>query len=111
MISFKTQTITVLRPGTRSERGDTIPDWATATTHTVPGCCVQPDNGDEVTDRGRDAVVRRWKVLGPAGADVTSLDRVRWDGADYDVDGPIASWSSPSGALAHVEFVIQRVEG
>lgn len=111
MISFKTQVITVIRPGTRIERGDTIPDWVTATTHTVPGCSVQPDGGDEVTDRSRDAIVRRWKIMGPPGADITPLDRVRWDGADYNVDGPISNWSSPSGALAHTEFAIQRVEG
>jgi hypothetical protein len=110
MISFKRTTITVVRPAWTTERGDRIPDWDNATTHTVPGCRLQPADGEEDHDN-RDGVVRRWNVHGPAGADVDAHDRVRLGGLDYDVDGPVRDWPSPTGALAHTEFALQITEG
>lgn len=118
MISFKNQTITVLRPTFVVERGDEVPDWSNPTQHLITGCRLQPMSADEVLFSGaggggtaRNAVVSRWKLLLPSGADITEHDRVRYADAVYEVDGFVQHWPSPTGALAHGEAVLRRVEG
>lgn len=119
MISFKNQTITVLRPTLIVERGDEVPDWSLPPAqHLIAGCRLQPMSADEVLFSGaggggtaRNAVVSRWRLLLPADADLHEHDRVRYEGNDYEVDGLVQHWPSPTGALAHGEAVLRRVEG
>lgn len=120
VISFKTETITVIRPTYITERGNQIPDWDNTTEHSVTGCRVQPMAGEEVLFSGageggqaRDAVVSRWKIFGPDGAamDLDEQDRVRHAGIVYEVDGYIQRWPSPTGVLRHDEAVLRRVDG
>lgn len=119
MISFKNQTVTVIRAAVIVERGDDMRDWSNATEHESPGWRVQPMATDEVLFSGsgggggtaRDAVITRWKGFGPYDADITAHDRVRHFGAVYEVDGQIQRWPSPSGGLAHTECVLRLVEG
>lgn len=117
-VSFATDTVTVIRPAWIVERGDEIPDWSSASEHQITGCRVQPMSGEEVLFSGsggggaaRDAVISRWKLFAPTGADITERDRVRHQGVVYEVDGSIQRWPSPTGTLAHTEAVLQRVEG
>jgi hypothetical protein len=116
-ISFKIETVTVIRAAVVVERGDNMPDWVNATEHPLPGCRLQPMATDEVLFSGsgsggmaRDAVVTRWKLFGPYDADLTALDRVR-AGVVYEVDGQVQRWRSPTGRLAHIEVVLRRVDG
>jgi hypothetical protein len=106
--SLATQTITVLRAGTVTDHGTTVPDWTAATTHDVAGCSVQPATGREERTN-RDAITSVWRVYGPSGADVRDSDRVRWGGVDYDIDGPVQRWSV--GFLDHIEFALRAVAG
>lgn len=109
-ISFKRDTVTVIRPAWIVERGDRIADWGNATEHTVPGCRVQPVVGQEIHDN-RDAIVTRWNLFAPSAADIESTDRVRHQGVVYEVEGDIRRWPSPTGALANTQATLQRVEG
>lgn len=125
MISFKNQTIMVIRAGTVTERGDDLPDWSTATEHSIEDCRLQPMATEEIQftgsttsegGSGRDAVITRWKLFGPDGSeegaqDIGPLDRVRFRGAVYDVHGQVQWWPSPTGVLAHFECVLKLVEG
>lgn len=110
-ISWHLDTVVVVRAATITDRyGDTIPDWAGATETTVPGCRVVPAGGTEnIVDRQQ--LTRRWVLYAPLDADITAADRIRWDGADYDIDGEIRQWRSATGALGHIEADLVRMEG
>lgn len=111
MISFKNQTVTVIRPNYIAERGNQVPDWTGASEHQVTGCRVQPTVGGEEQSTTRDAIVARWTLFAPAGADIDARDRVRHNGLVYDIDGELRNWSSPTGSLAHIEADLLRVKG
>lgn len=111
MISFKNQSVTVIRPAYTVERGNQVPDWKAATEHTVTGCRVQPAAGTEEQSTTRDAIVNRWVLFAPTGVDITARDRIRHNGVVYQIDGSLRPWSSPTGALAHIEADLLRVEG
>lgn len=112
MISFKNQTVTVIRAPLIAERGDQIRDWDNAVEHQVAGCRMQPQTGAEGTgERRADAVQLRWKLFAPPGADIVEQDRVRRDGIVYEVAEYVQHWPSPTGTLAHTEVVLQRWEG
>lgn len=118
-VSFKNQTVVVVRPDWVVERGNRIPDWSNATEFPVSGCRVQPMTGDEVmfsgaSDEGgtnRDSVITRWKLFGPPGMDIEAYDRVRHLGKTYEVEGPPQEWPSPTGVLRHTEARLMLVEG
>lgn len=110
MISFATQTVTVIRAVWVSERGDEIPDWDNATEHDITGCRFQPGATTEVHDN-RDALVSSPALFAPVDADLNARDRVRFGGDVYDVDGEIRRWLSPTGALAHAEATLRKVDG
>lgn len=110
MLSFATQTVTVVRPAYIVQRGDTIPDWGNATTHDIVNCVVQPLVGDEVLG-DRDSVQYRWKMFLPPNSDITAYDRVIHQGVTYEVDGDIQRWPSPSGAITHDECALNLVRG
>lgn len=114
--SWWRDTITVVEPGSVVERGTARPDWSTATRTRVDCCQMQPLAGDEqftVLDGNgrRTAVVTRWKMFAPPAAPVTASCRVEHAGVTYELDGPPRNWPSASGALGHIEAVLQRVEG
>jgi hypothetical protein len=102
MLSFMTQTITRVRPATRVVNGRTVPDWdATPVSELdIAGWTVQPGEMDEDL-ANRSSQVARYSALGPAGADITGDDGVRYDGVLYQVDGGPQRWPSPTGGLDH----------
>lgn len=115
------QTVTVIRPAWRMERGNRLPDWKNATNTTVTGCRVQPMQGEEILFSGsasteggtaRDARLFRYKLFAPIGADIDARDRVSVGGTDvYEVDGPPQPWPGPTGIIAHQEARLKRVDG
>lgn len=111
-IQFATDTVTVLRVGTATDRyGDTVAgDWTSATATAITQCRIQPAAGPEDTV-DRDQITRRWLLFAPADADIRASDRVRWQGVDYDIDGELRRWNSPTGRLAHIEADLLRVDG
>lgn len=121
MISFMTDTVTVVRPTEWiNERGDLFPNWDTASRVDVSGCQLQPMATDEVHFSGtnpveggvaRQGVVTRWKLFFPPSASVEPHDRVEYDGATYEVDGQPQSWPAPTGSLEHGEVVLRRFDG
>lgn len=113
VVSFGRKTVTRLRATTVVERGDTVRSWANPSTLDIVGCVFQPIPSEEIQrDRtNRDAVIRRWRLVTPPGADINEHDRVSADGVVYEVDGFIQRWTGPTGALAHDEIELKRVDG
>ncbi len=112
--SWFKDTITIIRPGTDTDRyGDEIPSWSTATEHDEPNCKVNPAVGSE--DRGpldeRAALTKRRLVAAPPCADILSTDRILWDSEIYEIAGEVLRWRSPLGGVDHLYFELVRVEG
>lgn len=107
-ISFHGETIEVLAAAAVTDRyGNDALDWADPDVTTVSGCRVMPVPGEEVLDR----LTRRWMLFAPPDTALVSANRVRVNGITFDVSGEVRRWSSPSGALAHIEADLERVEG
>ncbi|MGV3564157.1 MAG: hypothetical protein ACO1ON_12845 [Nocardioides sp.] len=109
--SWATETITVVRPSWRDERGKQVPDYDTPAARTVvEGCEVQ--SGASTEDLGaRQNVIIRHTVWAPAGTVVGARDAVEFEGTRYAVDGEPMRWRSPTGALSHVQIFLIDWEG
>lgn len=108
--SLATETVIRLR-GTSSDNGygDQFIDWTTPAQLPISGCSVQPVAGTEYL-LDRDAVVSRWTLYAPLGADILPSDRIRHNGADYDVDGSVQDWPDAFG-LGHTTALLRRTSG
>ncbi len=111
------QAVTVVRPGTRTDRGgNTVADWSPgAVTRTLVGqLSVQPSAQGELADQDRTSVVTGWHVLSEPGTDpdVRSGDRIEYDGVTCEVKGEVARWRDPlDGTVHHVEWQMRRSTG
>ena len=108
--SFWTQTITRIRPGTKTERGSVIPDWDNTDELEIPECSVQP-TGTSLTQDGRvQGVQDGLTVYAPVGIDVRAGDRIRFGSDVYTLNGDPLVWPG-AGRLAHVQLNLQRWRG
>jgi hypothetical protein len=116
MALIELQTITRLRAATKTDRyGNTVLDWSVPPTRLdLDHVSVQPGVFDEPEGNGRDPVITGWTIYSDTGydLDITSADRVEWDGKPCEVVGEVARWYGPlTGALDHVQVTIRRVGG
>lgn len=110
LISFWTQTITRIRPGTKTLRGSTVFDWDNTTSKTITGCSVQP-TGTSLSQDGRVLGVQDGlTVYAPADADVQAGDRIVYGGKTYTITGDILNWPG-AGRLAHIQINLARWSG
>lgn len=109
------ETVIRLRAPLATDRyGHQERDWANVVELTVTGVQVQPSSSVEAPEVGRASVVTHMRLLTPIGTDMDLLrtDRVRWSGADWEVDGEVARHMRPStGEVHHVEAMLTRVAG
>lgn len=92
VLSFWTQTITRLRPGTKTERGSTIPDWDNVSELDITGCSVQPTSTSLSQDGRVQGIINGLTVYAPADADIEAGDRVRYSGNVYTINGDVLDW-------------------
>lgn len=115
--SFCRKTITVIHPGSKVERGTTIPDWKKVTKHTVKGCSMQPSSTDSTQVRNMRLVPSvnstdtAFTLFMPPNSPIQSGDRVVVDGKTWSVDGEPMTWESASGALTHTVVELRRYRG
>ncbi|MBR2837777.1 MAG: hypothetical protein IKE55_03235 [Kiritimatiellae bacterium] len=110
-LSFMSDSVTVVRPGARTVRGSTVPDWAAATEHVVDrvqvtAAATQQDRDGRVVNVHESATLRA-----PYDADVRPGDRVRWGGEIYEVDGEVFHSKSPTGRVSSTRCALRRWEG
>ena len=111
MLSFWRQSITRIRPGTKTERGSAVPDWKNTDRLTINGCSVQPA-GTSLTQDGRIAgIMDGLTVYGPPDADVQAGDRIEYGGKVYTINGEVLSWPSATGGLDHIQLNLERWQG
>ncbi len=83
-------------------------NWATASVRSVQGV-FQPETSTEDTE-DRQVVVSRWRLFLPPDVAIRAVDRVRYAGASYEVDGDPEVWKH-RGQPDHVEVLVRRVTG
>ena len=109
--TFANDTITVIRPGQKEMRGTTIPDWATATEHTVEKCSFQPAGSSLSLDGRVLGLTDGATCYCPYDADIQEGDRIRFDGKTYTIDGVPRKWRSPSGLRNHIMLNLEKWSG
>lgn len=103
-------TVTKVRPAQTTDRyGNAVYDYGAAAARTSIAAWIDQASASEDTPDGRDAIEGGWKLItNHTGLD--PLDRIEWDSAAYELDGPAWPVHTPTG-LHHVEAQLRRVEG
>ena len=85
--SWASQTVTIIRPGVKIERGSEVPDWNNTWETDVPGCSVQPASTDMSQDGRVLGVFDGITCYMPPGTNVREGDRIQYDGVTYMILG------------------------
>lgn len=109
--NFANDTITRLRPGTKSARGSDIPDWGQASSLEIAGCSVQP-TATSLSEDGRVlGILDGVTCYCPYDADVQEGDRIQFEGLTYEINGSPRRWRSPTGNRSHTQLNLVRWRG
>ena len=109
--SWFRQTVTRIRPGTKTSRGSEIPDWDHAESVTVTGCHVQPSSTSLSQDGRVLGIEDSFTLYMPLDADVQEGDKIVHNGEEYIVAGVPRPWVSPTGGLSNLQVTIERWKG
>ena len=102
--------VTKVRPAQATDRyNDTTYDYGAGAARTSIKAWIDQASASEETPNGRDVITGGWKLI-TNHTDLDALDRIEWDGATYELDGPAWPVHTPAG-LHHVEARLRRVEG
>lgn len=109
--SFCRQTVTRIRPGTKTERGSTVYDWDNAESVDILGCSMQPA-GTSLSEDGRVlGVMDGYTCYMPETADVQAGDRIQFGSNVYEIKGDIRVCPSATGSLDHIICNLVRYSG
>jgi len=105
-----------IRPAVVDERGSTYLDYTAeggAARAAAYDVVVQPVTGAENGDAGRQAVLAQYSVTDRNSPPQfwQDSDHVEIDGVEYQVEGHVQRWGSPTGALSHTYMLVNRWEG
>lgn len=109
--SWAKQTITRIRPGTKSVRGSDIRDWDNASELEISGCSMQPA-GNALSQDGRVlGVFDGYTCYCPVNADIQAGDRIRFEGQTFEINGEPNKWTSATGNLNNMLLNLVRWSG
>ena len=109
--NFAKQTVTRIRPGTKTLRGSEMPDWTNTTSVSISGCSVQPASTSLSQDGRVLGISDAWTAYLPTGADVLAGDKIMFDGNEYAIDGEPRTWVSPTGSRSNIQLNLVRWSG
>lgn len=109
--SFCRQTVTRIRPGTRTERGSTVFDWDNTESIDISGCSMQPASTSLSEDGRVLGISDGFTCYMPETADVQAGDRIQFEGNVYEINGDIRVWPSATGTLDHIICNLVRYSG
>ena len=109
--SFWRQTITRVRPGTKTVRGSAVPDWDNADKLTIGGCSVQPASTSLSQDGRVQGVSDGLTAYVPPTADIKAGDHILYNGGEYTITGDPLAWPSATGDLDHLQLNLMRWRG
>lgn len=110
MLSFWTQTITRIRPGTKTERGSTIFDWTNTSELDIPNCSVQPSSTSLSQDGRVQGITDGLTVYAPVDADIKAGDRIRFGSDVYTINGDPLVWPGVA-RMQHLQLNLARWRG
>ena len=110
--SFCTQEITRIRPGTKTSRGSTIPDWSEneVTKLVIKGVSVQPATTTLSQDGRVLGISEGLTAYLPEGSDVAAGDRILYDGKIYTINGEPKKWTG-AFTRSHIQLNLMKWEG
>ena len=109
--SFCSQSITIIRPGTKEVRGSIVPDWEhTSQPVVVGGCSVQPASSSLSLDGRVLGISDAWTAYLPEGTDVKAGDHILFDGNTYEISGEPRVWTG-AFTRSHIQLNLTRWEG
>ena len=110
--SFCSQQVTRIRPGTKTERGSTIPDWSAGKVSklVISGCSVQPAATTLSQDGRVLGVSESYTAYLPETADVKAGDRIEFNGEIYTISGEPKMWPGVR-ACSNMQLNLVRWEG
>ena len=100
-----------IRPGTKTSRGSTVPDWDNTDRLEVNGCSVQPASTGLSQDGRVLGISEGFTVYLPVDADVQAGDRIEYGGNVYTITGEPKVWRSATGRVSHMQLNIERWRG
>lgn len=109
--TFMNKSVIVIKPGSKTVRGQSIPDWEHSTQTTIPNCSMQPASTSLSQDGRVLGLIDKFTCYMPATADVDAGDRISYKGKIYTIDGYPREWESASTRLDHIELNLVRWEG
>lgn len=110
--SFCNESITRIRPGTKTLRGSEVPDWSESkvNTLTISGCSVQPATTSLSMDGRVLAINEQMTAFLPEGSDVLAGDRIVYNGETYEINGEPKRWTGAVN-LSNIQLNLTRWEG
>jgi hypothetical protein len=106
--------VDILRAAATTDRyGNEVRDWNAATvTADVPAWIEPAAQATASTEdtNDRDRLTAQWLLIVAAGTDLTGLDRVVYNGATFEVDGPPRTARNLRGSH-HIEARLKVVTG
>ena len=110
--SFANQSITRVRPGTKTVRGSEVPDWDKNKIKTleITGCSIQPAATSLSQDGRILGINDGWTAYIPDGSDVKAGDHIEFDGETYAINGEPRVWTGPM-RTSHIQLNLVRWEG
>jgi len=109
--TFFKQSVVVIRPGTKTVRDQSVPDWDNSTRYTVKNCSMQPSSTTLSQDGRILGITDRYTCYMPAGTNIKAGDRIAFNNNIYTIDGDIREWPSASGRLDHIEVSLVSYRG
>ena len=109
--SWFRQNVKRIRPGTKTSRGSTIPDWDNVEAIVISGCSVQPSSTSLSQDGRVLGISDSFNVYMPTDADVREGDHIEYDGETYLVTSVPRKWISPTGGLSNKQITMERWDG
>lgn len=110
--TWVSQSITRVRPGSKTIRGSVVPDWSQdkVSKVTITGCSVQPA-GTGLSQDGRVLGINEgYTAFIPEGSDVQAGDRIEFDGNTYEINGEPKKWTG-AYTRSHIQLNLVRWEG
>jgi len=110
--SHARQTVTRIRPGTKTVRGSDLPDWSESAVSTlkISGCSVQPASTELSQDGRVLGIMDGLTCYMPPGSDVMEGDRIVYDGETYTINGAPRVWVGAYN-LSHIQVALRRWSG
>lgn len=109
--SWARDTVIRIRPGTKEQRGSTVPDWENTTEMEIARCSIQPGATTLSQDGRVLAISDGFTGYFPPGADIAAGDKIRVNDKDYQVIGEPRPWTSPTGLVSSLQAQLERWSG